>query len=118
MNRAQQTIAKKTKVEGVGLFTGSLAGVFALGIFTRRAHGWGALVGAVTSATVLVLVQQFTNVHFFLWAGIGIVTCLAVGYMASLLLPSAVSELRGLTVFSRRAAGRSSTRLPAQDPQG
>lgn len=35
-------------LEMIGLFGGSLAGLFALGIFTRRAHGAGALVGAGT----------------------------------------------------------------------
>lgn len=49
----------------LGLFGGSLAGVFALGIFTRRAHAVGAVVGIATSVLTLFFVQTFTSVHFF-----------------------------------------------------
>jgi SSS family transporter len=72
----------------VGLAGGGLAGLFALGVFTRRANGVGALVGAATSTVVLYWTQQHTNVHFILYAGIGFVTCFVVGYLASLLLPA------------------------------
>lgn len=85
-------------LELVGLFGGSLAGLFALGIFTRRAHGTGALIGAVSGAVVIYVVKVFTAVHFFLYAGIGIVTCFTVGYLASLVLPSAQPDLDGLTI--------------------
>ncbi len=82
----------------LGLFGGALAGVFALGIFTRRAHGAGALVGIVVSAAVLFAVQRHTRVHFFLYGAIGICTCIATGYLASLLLPAAPRPLHGLTI--------------------
>ncbi len=84
----------------VGLFGGSVAGVFALGIFTRRANGAGALAGAIISAVVLYSVQRFTDVHFFLYAGIGIVTCMSSGYLISLLVPAAPRNLTGLTIYS------------------
>ena len=70
----------------VGLAGSGLAGLFALGIFSKRAHGMGALIGALTSALVLYFVQQ-TNLHFFLYAAVGIVTCVSVGWIASILLP-------------------------------
>lgn len=87
-------------LELIGLFGGSLAGLFALGIFTRRAHGTGALIGAATSAVVIYLVKVYTAAHFFLYAGIGIVTCFVVGYFASILLPANQPHLRGLTIYS------------------
>lgn len=87
-------------LELLGLFGGSLAGLFALGIFTRRAHGAGALIGVVMSAIVIYLVKIFTAAHFFLYAGIGIVTCFGVGYIASLLLPFDTPHLRGLTIYT------------------
>lgn len=90
-------------LELLGLFGGSLAGLFALGIFTRRANGVGALAGAITSAIVLYLVSAFTQVHFFLYAGIGIATCCAVGYLMSLAFPSSPSPLAGLTVHTQSA---------------
>lgn len=84
----------------LGLLGGGLAGVFMLGIFTQRAHGKGALVGVVASAIVLLLVQRYTRVHFFLYAAVGIFTCLIVGYLASVLIPSARQSLEGLTIHT------------------
>lgn len=71
----------------IGLFGGSLAGVFALGVFSRRANASGALLGAACSVIALYWVRTQTDVHFFLYAAIGIVTCFCVGYVSSLVLP-------------------------------
>jgi solute:Na+ symporter, SSS family len=84
----------------LGLFGGGLAGVFILGIFTTRAHGRGALVGVAASTIVLLLVQRYTNVHFFLYAAVGIVTCFVVGYITSVLLPATEQSLKGLTIYT------------------
>jgi SSS family solute:Na+ symporter len=86
----------------LGLFGGSLAGVFALGIFTKRAHTPGAIFGIVLSVLTLFLVQRYTAVHFFLYAGIGIITCVGGGYIASLLIPAKEKSLEGLTIFTMR----------------
>ena len=96
-------------LELLGLLGSSLAGLFALGIFTRRAHSSGALIGACTSAVVLYLVSAFTAIHFFLYASIGILTCFAVGYIISHLLPNPGSQLNGLTIYTLR------DRLPNND---
>ena len=82
----------------LGLFGGSLAGLFALGIFTRRANGPGALIGAMASAATLFAVQKYTNIHFILYAGIGITVCVTVGYLASLLIPATPKDTQGLTI--------------------
>ncbi|MFQ6130522.1 MAG: sodium/solute symporter [Armatimonadota bacterium] len=87
-------------IKVLGLFGGSLAGLFILGIFTRRARGHGALVGAVASAVVLFLVQRHTQIHFFLYAAVGIFTCVAVGYVVSMVLPGDGRSLEGLTIFT------------------
>ena len=68
----------------VGLFGGSLAGVFMLGVFTKKANSKGVLIGALSSAVILYLVQQRTEVHFFLYAAIGILSCCVIGYATSL----------------------------------
>jgi len=86
--------------EIMGLFGGSLAGLFILGIFTRRTNGVGALIGAGVSAAVLYVVKTKTHVHFFLYAGIGLVVCVVVGYFASLVLPSKREDLTGLTIYT------------------
>jgi len=103
----------------IGLTGGALAGLFALGIFTRRANGPGALVGAVAGVIVLYIVQRHTRVSFFLYGGTGIVVTFFVGYAASLVLPAVHKPLGGLTVFTTRhrrepaeAAGHSVGALP------
>ena len=85
----------------LGLLGGGLAGVFALGVLTRRATGPGALVGAIAGSTLTVFVWKYTAVHFFLYAAVGIVTCFVVGYVASLVLPAPARDLSDLTVFTR-----------------
>ncbi|MDR1010940.1 MAG: sodium/solute symporter [Opitutaceae bacterium] len=80
----------------VGLAASGLAGLFALGIFTKRASGLSALIGAVASIAVLYYVQRHTNLHFFLYAGIGMLTCFFAGWIASIVLPSK-KNIDGLT---------------------
>ena len=92
-------------VKILGLFGGGLAGLFALGIFTRRANWIGALVGFVASAVVLYLVQQAGAVHFFLYAPIGIGCCLGLGWLASLPVSGAGKNLAGLTIFTIKKVG-------------
>lgn len=90
----------------LGLTGGALAGLFLLGIFTRRANATGAAIGAAVGVVVLYLVQSRTDVHFFLYAGVGITTCFVVGYLASLLKARPTDEsLAGLTwhTLKRRA---------------
>lgn len=80
----------------VGLAASGLAGLFALGIFTKRASGVAALIGAVASIAVLYYVQRHTEVHFFLYAGVGMLTCFVVGLLASIAFPSK-KNVSGLT---------------------
>lgn len=87
-------------VEVLGILTGSLSGLFALGIFTRRATGTGGLIGAAASIVAVVAVRQLTDLHFFLYAAVAVATCLAVGYVASLLLGSSSRPLQGLTIYT------------------
>jgi len=82
----------------IGMTGGALAGLFALGIFTRKANAPGALTGAVTSIFVLIGVKNYTDVNFFLYGTIGISTCFATGYLASLLVPGHGKPLEGLTL--------------------
>jgi len=95
----------------MALFSGGLAGLFALGIFTRRAHGTGALIGVPASVLALYLVQRHTALHFFLWSTVGIVTCFVVGYLCSLWIPAEKRPLDGLTLHSTiRFPGNRQTR--------
>ena len=83
----------------IGLFGGSLGGLFLLGMFTKRATGRGAVVGAVIGAIVLFLVQSYTDTHVYLYAFVGVTTCFASGYISSLILGGSKSDTTGLTIF-------------------
>jgi SSS family transporter len=95
-----------TFITVLGLFGGALSGLFVLGIFTRRATGPGALVGAAASAVGVFLVWLLLPVNSFAYAIIGVLSCVLVGYVASLLLPASPRPLRGLTLFTRDGAER------------
>ena len=77
---------------------GALAGLFTLGIFTQRTNAAGALVGAGASGFIVWLVKSFTSVHFLLYAAVGVVTCFAVGYLASACWPNRRPPRAGLTL--------------------
>ena len=84
----------------VGLFGGGLAGLFAAGIFTRRISGSGVVLGFFLSALTLYYVQAAGTISFFLFSGIGIVTCLGGGWLASFWLPESEKSIRGLTIYT------------------
>lgn len=86
----------------IGLAASGLAGLFALGIFSTRANSAGAIIGAIASAFALFFVQRFTDIHFFLYAAIGILTCVSVGWIASLLIPTPTRDLNNLTIHTKR----------------
>lgn len=85
----------------VALLGGGFAGVYALGMLTRRANDTGALVGALVSIVVTVLVKMYTPLHFMLYGAVSVLTCVSVGYLASLILPGRRGDLAGLTVYTR-----------------
>ena len=68
----------------MGLLGGGLAGLFALGIFFRQANGRGAMTGAVASVLILYWVQQHSDLHFFLYGAVGVLSCVGIGLVASL----------------------------------
>ncbi len=70
----------------LGLFGGALAGVFLLAAFTKRTHSRGALLGMVTGAALTIAVAFGTQIHFLLYAAVGSISCVIVGYFASLVL--------------------------------
>ncbi len=88
----------------LGLLVSPLAGVFVLGIFTRRATAAGAAVGAAAAIGALGYVQRATELDFMLYGVVGTTTCVAVGYLASLALP-APRALAGLTWWTRGTTG-------------
>lgn len=87
----------------IGMFMGALGGLFVLGVTTRKANGWGALVGIFCGVAVMVTTWLMKWADGYLFATIGIVTALVIGYLASLLLPSEQRDLDGLTLYTMHA---------------
>ncbi len=85
----------------LGLFGGAMCGLFCLGIFTTRTNGPGAIIGAVSGAAGLFLVQRYTEVHFFLYGAVGITICFVAGYLSSFLFAPMSRSIRGLTVYTQ-----------------
>lgn len=85
--------AFKTFNSLIGLTAGSLGGLFAVGVFTRRTRGPAALVGALTGfATVLTLHLTKAPVTGLLYAFIGFTVCFLVATLAGLLGPARMSS--------------------------
>ena len=84
----------------LGLFGGSMCGLFCLGIFTKRANGPGAISGALAGAAGVFLVEQYTDVHLLLYAFVGITVCCLCGYFASALFSASRKSIAGLTIHT------------------
>jgi Na+/proline symporter len=86
--------------EVLGIVAGSLAGIFILGIFTKRANSYGILIGIVTSIVVVSIVKNNTDISLYLYGAISVVTCVIVGYITSILTPRVNKDLEGLTYLT------------------
>jgi len=84
----------------LGLFGGSMCGLFCLGIFTKRANGPGAIIGALAGAVGVFLVQRYTNIHLLLYAFVGITFCCLFGYIASAAFPGSRKSIAGLSIHT------------------
>ncbi len=72
----------------LALVGSGLAGIYALGVFTKRTHGIGAFTGAITSAgTLYYLSNADFGIHGFLYGFIGFAVAYIVGYCVSLVIP-------------------------------
>ncbi|UCG48760.1 MAG: sodium:solute symporter [Phycisphaerales bacterium] len=74
----------------MGLFGGTLAGLFMLAIFTRKVHTLDAWVGAAASIGVLLYVRLATNLNGLLYGVIGVATCFLTGFLSSRIRPVSV----------------------------
>ena len=83
-----------------GMILAPIAGIFFLGIFTNRAHGSGVVIGAAAAIGLTFWVRTYTPIHHFLYLPVGLITCIAVGYLASRVLPNPGKNLKGLTVYT------------------
>jgi solute:Na+ symporter, SSS family len=71
-------------------FYGSILGVFALAILTRRASGTGAFLGLIAGMSAVAAVAFGRPEISFLWHNVvGAVVVFVVGYAVSLIAPPA-----------------------------
>jgi len=85
----------------VGLVAGGLGGLFLLGIVSRRANSTGALVGLIGSGVAQYFVRAHQPVHLLLFTMTGVCSCMAIGYVVSLIVGGRPEALAGLTVHDR-----------------
>src|SRR5690606_21750706 len=71
--------------EMLGLFGGGLAGIFILAVFLRRANGNGAIAGLFGSALITWLVRSQTEVTVYLYGAVGVISCVVIGYLVSMI---------------------------------
>jgi Na+/proline symporter len=84
----------------IGMFMGALGGLFLLGILTTRAHARGAFIGLLGGVAVMVWIWRATETSGYIYAFIGISSCLLIGYAASVLLPAEKHDLENLTLHT------------------
>lgn len=98
---------------------GGFVGVYALGMFTRRTHELGAIIGVVASFFMAYFVQHLPfDVHY---NGLGVITvgsCLITGYICSLILPWRRKPLRGLTVWDQITNEEAEARIKQAEEAG
>lgn len=98
-------------LEFIGLAGGTLSGLFVLGIFTRRATGRGAVIGALVSVAIVAGVRYMTPVNTFAYAIIGLSSCVTIGWLASCLFGAGpVKDIQGLTIYSLRTKAGAATK--------
>jgi SSS family transporter len=83
----------------VALIGGGIVGVYTLGMFSRRANGFGAICGAIGSVLITAAVKLFTPLHWGTYMPIAILSCVLLGYLMSW-MGRPRDDLAGLTVFT------------------
>jgi len=87
----------KTVNSVIGIFVGPMAGLFLLGLMTKRANSPGARLGFAGAMSVSLYMKFGTDITFTLMGVTGMSVTLAIGRLGSLLFARpAESQLRGL----------------------
>lgn len=98
----------------LGIVGGGFGGVFTLGLLTRRANAPGAIIGTLASIVLTLLVKLLVPANPYVYFSTAVVTCLVVGYGASLAFARPKQSLEGLTIFDAKA--RSQAKEVANEP--
>ena len=92
-------------IELMALLGGGFSGIYALGMFTRRANWQGCVIGIVASIVCTLLTKFYTPLHVLMYAVISTGACMIFGYLGSLFFPAPTQSLRGLTIFDQVKGG-------------
>lgn len=96
------------------LFGGGFVGVYSLGMFTRRTHELGAILGVVVSCFVAYYIQRVTwDVHYGGLVIFIVGSCMLSGYVFSWIIPWKRKPLHGLTVWDQMTNEEAEARLKA-----
>lgn len=83
----ESTSLFNTYLKLLGMAGGGLAGIVALGMLTKRAHGWGAITGAVISSGCVYFVSAYNLTHFYMHGAVGFLVAFGIGYALSTIFP-------------------------------
>ncbi|GGJ59494.1 sodium:solute symporter family protein [Virgibacillus salexigens] len=83
-----------------GLFGVPIAGIFALGIFTKRANAPGVLIGLILSAITSYFIQK-TSFSPFAVSVMAFFSSCIFGYIASIFFPTYTKNTTGLTIYTK-----------------
>ena len=83
----------------MGLLGGTLAGLFMLGIFTKRVNAAHAWMGAIASIGTLLYVKLATELSSLLYGAIGVITCFSVACLFSTIIPTRTKRITGLNIY-------------------
>lgn len=86
----------------LGLFTGGIAGLFVLGIFSKSATGKGAIAGLLCSLVVQFVVYYYSSLNLLMYALTGMLSCCVLGWVWSKILSRDDKDITGLTLASLR----------------
>ena len=102
----------ETFINILGLFGGAIAGLFVLGIFTLRTSAAGAMMGALSGFGAALSIYLVRPASGFVYAPVSLISCILVGYLASLMIPwirtgrvgvaEGGQDLSGLTIHTRK----------------
>lgn len=93
----------------IGMFMGALGGLFVLGALTKKANSFGAIAGILAGVSIMISAWQMGWANGYLYATIGILSCLIVGYITSLLTQTIVApkkDLTGLTLYTMQSVDK------------
>lgn len=85
----------------IGMFMGALGGLFVLGVLSKRANATGAMIGILSGVGMMFWAWQAGWANGYLYATIGIFSCLVIGFIASLFNPND-KDIAGLTLSTMK----------------